>query len=250
MMKISVNIGRSQDYKLSRALLVYGTSDYNGFPYRHPFLTVHEVVHKGENARLAAGQLVTPDLLAQIMAGLGRSVPLEILPERVLVRTTDTIVWWMPARMRGLFFSDRGGDVTLSAMNGKHYPQPPLVFKVSGSRLWVRALRASKRPGATTVMHIAPYWNCDDRGSVCTGTMRIPREQSVLAIHAWETAFFQSEFSHAGAGRQKPTTHPYGIVGLWKSLQSQQTFPVRYLVPLKETLATFVNPHEPTTHAP
>jgi hypothetical protein len=72
---------------------VYGTSDYNGIPYQHPFLTVHEVVHEGDNARLAAGQLITPDLLIQIMAGLGSSVPIEILPERVLVRTTDTVVW-------------------------------------------------------------------------------------------------------------------------------------------------------------
>ena len=63
--------------------------------------------------------------------------------------------------VRVLFFSDRGGDATLSAMNGKQYPQPPLVFKASGSRLWVRALKADQRPEASTVMHIAPYWNCD-----------------------------------------------------------------------------------------
>jgi PRTRC genetic system protein B len=248
-MNISVNIGRSQDYKLSRALLVYGTSDYNGFPYRHPFLTVHEVVHEGENARLAAGQLVTPDLLARIMASLGRSVPLEILPERVLVRTTDTIVWWMPACERVLFFSDRG-DQTLIALNGQRYPQPPLVFKTSGSRLWVRALNGNARPEADTVMHIAPYWNCDDCGNVCIGSMKIPREKSVSAITTWEAAFFQSEFTHAGSGRQKPTMHPHGIVGLWKALRNEKTFPVRYLVPLKETLATFVNPHEPTSNAP
>ncbi|HET9184338.1 MAG TPA: PRTRC system protein B [Candidatus Angelobacter sp.] len=247
-MNISVNIGRSQDYKLSRALLVYGTSDYNGFPYRHPFLTVHEVVHQGDTARLAAGQLVTPDLLAQIMAGLGRSIPLEILPERVLVRTTDTIVWWMPACERVLFFSDRA-DATLIAMNGQRYPQPPLVFKASGSRLWVRALKDNARPHANTIMHIAPYWNCDDRGNVCTGSMRIPKEKSVSAIDTWEISFFQSEFTHAGAGRQKPTDHPHGVVGLWKSLRNEKMFPMRYLVPLKETLATFVNPNEPTTHA-
>src|ERR1041385_1094995 len=170
-MNTSVNIGRSQDYKLSRALLVYGTSDYNGIPYRHPFLTVHEVVHEGDNARLAAGQLVTPDLLIQIMAGLGSSVPIEILPERVLVRTTDTIVWWVPASVRVLFFSDRSGDATLIAMNGKQYPQPPLVFKASGSRLWVRALKVNKRPETSTAMHIAPYWSL----GVCQLSMRAPK---------------------------------------------------------------------------
>src|SRR5712692_2887597 len=95
-MDTSVNIGRSQDFRLCRALLVYGKSDYNGFPYRHPFVVVHEVVHDGDNVRLAAGQLVTSDALLGIMGNLGQAVPVEILPERVLVRTADTLVWWMP----------------------------------------------------------------------------------------------------------------------------------------------------------
>jgi PRTRC genetic system protein B len=226
---------------------VYGTSDYNGFPYRHPFLTVHEVVHEGENARLAAGQLVTPDMLVELMASLGRSVPVEILPERVLVRTADTLLWWVPASVRVMFFSDRGGDPTLVALNGKKYPHPPLVFKASGSRLWVRALKDNRRPDGSSSMHIAPYWNCDERGGVCTGTMRIPREKSVAATWTWEQSFFQSEFTHA-LGAQKRTRHPKGVLALWKSVQGKNTFPARYLLPVNETLADFVNPNEHTTN--
>jgi len=119
--------------KLCRALLVYGKSDYNGFPYRHPFVVVHDIVRDGDNARLAEGQLVTPDALREMMSNLGQSVPTEILPERVLVRTADTLVWWMPASIRVMFFSDGGGDTTLAEMNGKQYPHPPLIFKASGS---------------------------------------------------------------------------------------------------------------------
>jgi len=26
---------------------MYGTSSYQGFPYRHPFVTLHEVIHDG-----------------------------------------------------------------------------------------------------------------------------------------------------------------------------------------------------------
>src|SRR6266849_6121095 len=73
-MNISVNIGSSQDFRLSRALLVYGKSSYEGFPYRHPFVTLHEVIHDGDVARLAEGQLMTPQILIDLMAGLGRSV--------------------------------------------------------------------------------------------------------------------------------------------------------------------------------
>src|ERR1700731_2004713 len=88
-MNTSVNIGSSQDFRLSRALLVYGSSSYQGFPYRHPFVTLHEVNHDDKGARLAAGELMTVQMLADLMIGLGRSVPIEILPEPVLVRTDE-----------------------------------------------------------------------------------------------------------------------------------------------------------------
>ena len=62
----------------------------------------------------------------------------EILPASVLVRTSELLVWWTPAQHRVLFFgehSEAGID-----LNGKRYPIPPLVFKVAGGNLWVRAL--------------------------------------------------------------------------------------------------------------
>src|SRR4030095_16228286 len=99
------------------ALLVYGKSDYNGYPYRHPFLVLHNVIHDGDDARLGEGQLVTQDALRDIMRSLGGSVPVEILPERILVRTAETLVWWMPATKRVMFFSDRGGDAALRSLN-------------------------------------------------------------------------------------------------------------------------------------
>src|SRR5258708_28301477 len=127
-MNISVNIGSSQDFRLSRALLVYGKSSYEGFAYRHPVVTLHEVIHDGDVARLAEGQLMTPQILIDLMAGLGRSVSAEILPARVLVRTAEMIMWWAAACERIMFFSDRGADPALKNMNGKLYP-PALAIQ-------------------------------------------------------------------------------------------------------------------------
>jgi len=238
-----VNIGSSQDFRLSRALLVYGTSSYDGFPYRHPFVTLHEVIHESEGARLGEGQLATPQLLIDLMVRLGKSVPTEILPERVLVRTAETIVWWTPARERIMFFSDRGGDAALQRMNAKRYPHPPLVFKASGSHLWIRALPRNERPGANTKMHMAPYWNCYENGTVRTGSMKIHREKSVAAIDSWEQSFFSSEFTHA-AGVRKHTHHPDGVLAMWESVQGKSKFPSRYLVEKKQTLGEFVTSHD------
>jgi len=223
---------------------MYGKSSYDGFPYRHPFLTMHEVVHESTGAQLGEGQLVTPQMLIDLMAGLGRSVPLEILPERVLVRTEDTIVWWSQARERRMFFGDLTGDAA-KELSGKVYPHPPLLYKATGSHLWVRALGEDQRPLADSGLFIAPYWNCYDNGVVCTGSMRIPREKTVAAIDLWEDAFFQSEFTHA-AGVRRHTKLRGGLLAMWKSLEGKKRFPARYLVPTKQTLAEFVNDHDHT----
>src|SRR5260370_12245859 len=112
-MNTSVNIGSTQDFRLSRALLVYGKSSYDAFPYRHPFIVVHEIIHDDEGARLAEGQLVTPQMLIDLTVSLGQSVPIEILPERVIVRTLDSIVWCTPPPDRTMFFTHPVPDSVL-----------------------------------------------------------------------------------------------------------------------------------------
>lgn len=242
-MNTYVNIGSSQDFRLARALLVYGTSSYDGFPYRHPFVTLHEVIHDNDGVRLGEGQLATPQMLIDLMVQLGRSVPIEILPERVLVRTPELIVWWTPPSERAMFFSDSGGDEPLRELNAKRYPHPPLVFKSCGTHLWVRALAKNKRPTTRTKLHAAPYWNCHDDGNVCTGSMKIPREKSVEAIDSWERSFFQSEFTHALGGRPQ-TEFPGGLLAMWKALAGRKRFPSRYLVEARQTLGAFVTDHD------
>jgi PRTRC genetic system protein B len=224
-------------------MLVYGTSSYNGFPYRHPFVTLHDVIHESDDTRLSEGQLVTPQILVDLMTSLGRSTTLEILPERVLVRTADTIVWWAPSSERTMFFSDRGGDAGLKKLNGKKYPHPALLFKASGSHFWIRALAANERPKPESPLYIAPYWNCYDNGVVCTGSMRMPREKSIAAIEGWERAFFQSEFTHA-AGAVKHTNYPGGLLRLWQHVMGKHHFPVRHLVQAKQKLAEFVSDND------
>jgi PRTRC genetic system protein B len=238
-MKTYVNVGSSRNFQLSRALLVYGESSYNGFPYRHPFVTLHEVIHDQGEARLGAAQLVTPGLLASLVADLGQSVPVEILPDCVLARTANMVVWWSPAKTRAMFFSDRGGDTTLHGFSGKQYPHPPLLFKASGRSLWIRALAQNTRPVADTKLCMAPYWNCYDNAVVCTGSMKTPQQKSIAAIREWEESFFQSAFSHA-AGVQKHTCYPGGVLALWRSLQGKKVFPTKYLFPLKQTVEEFV----------
>jgi len=206
-------------------------------------VTLHEIVRDGEGSRLAEGQLATPKMLIRLLIELGVSVPVEILPERVLARTPDVIAWWAPASERTMFFSDQGDDAELRRFNGARYPQPPLLFKACGTRLWIRALRDDARPTGTTNLYIAPYWNCYDNGNVCTGTMRIPRKKSVEALASWEESFFQSEFTHA-LGNSKQTEFSGGLLGMWETLRGKKHFPPQYLADAGESLAAFVTSHE------
>jgi PRTRC genetic system protein B len=237
-MNTYVKAGTSQEFTLNQALLVYGRSSYDGYPYRHPFVTMHDVIHEEGEARLGPAQLLTPQILSSILSRLGHSLSAEILPESVIARTSDMVVWWSPAAVRPMFFLDRG-DEALRVLSGKRFPHPPLLFRASGDRLWIRALAENKRPVSGSKLCMAPYWNCYDNAAVCTGSMQIPQRQSVAAIPLWEKAFFESAFSHA-AGVARHTRYPGGVVALWRHLQGKNRFPSKYLFPISQTLEEFV----------
>jgi len=63
-------------------------------------------------------------------------------------------------------------------------------------------------------------------------------------MKAWESAFFESEFTHAAIGARL-TTHPEGFLGLWRDLTSSAgAFPAELLVKSGDTLASFVQGRE------
>ena len=160
----------------------------------------------------------------------------EILPENVLARTPDMLVWWRPAQRRRMFFRP---DDELGRVSGRIFPQPTLIYRASHRELWIRALSDDVRPTATTALKVAPYYNVNAEGVVCQGTMRSPAEASVGTMAQWEQSFFESEFTHIFGGGHF-TQYSGGVAGLWSSLAGKKTFPVEQLAPARETLAEFV----------
>ncbi len=228
-----VNIGGSEVLSLKGAILVYQGK-------HHGFAAWHDVRQgSGGAPYLSEAQPLTTQFVHGLAKGLGARIPLEILPESVLVRTAETLVWWSPAKQRIMFFSQN--DPQAKKLNGKRFPHPALVWKVSGRDLFVRALADNGRPAPTTKLMTAPYWNVAGEGGwTCQGSMRSPEDSSVAAIDLWERAFFQSEFTHQ-TGAIRLTTHPGGFFGLWETLAgSRKPFPAEYLTSAKETLQEFV----------
>jgi PRTRC genetic system protein B len=232
----TVHFGSNRRFGLSKAILVYSDG-------QELFATVHAPRDSADGGPpyLEAGEALTVEFLKQLTKGLGRSVPREIFPANVLVRTPDMLVWWTRSQHRTMFYSDLGDGRTL---NGKVFPQPALVFKVCGLELSVRALTENKRPRPDTQLMFAPYWNCDAGGRVCQGSMRAPGKLCLGVIRRWEKAFFESEFTHAAIGARL-TTHPEGFLGLWRDLAgSDGVFPGEFLVKSGDTLQNFAQGRE------
>ena len=161
----------------------------------------------------------------------------EVLPENILARGSHMIVWWTPAQRRQMFYENSEGKG--AALNGRTFPQPPLLWRVDAGDLMICALLENKRPNGSTKLAVTPFWNLSDNGRVCTGSMRRPNSVSVATISDWERGFYESSFTHSNIGRL--TRHKGEFNGLWHSLAGKRKlFPLETLIGLPQTLSQFV----------
>ena len=132
-MKAYVNIGANQEFKLSEALLIYRGGGDGAFASLHKVKQAEDGI-----SYLTAGEALTTAFLRTLAQGLGSQVKPEILPDNVLARTPDMLVWWSRPRQRVMFF--RGVNEEGRKLNGLLFPHPALIFKVAGWDLFVREI--------------------------------------------------------------------------------------------------------------
>jgi PRTRC genetic system protein B len=230
-MKVEVSIGEMHRFELRDALLIYREN-------RRSFITWHTVTAQKQGPpMLGPAQPLTTAFIEDLAESLSGSAMAEVLPQNVLAKTDRMIAWWTPRRRRQMYFENAEGKA--QQLNGKAFPQPPLVWRVANGDLKIRALCENKRPGAQTTLAVAPFWNLSDDGRVCLGSMRCPESVSVASIEAWEQGFYESAFTHANVGRL--TRHEGGHDALWDELEGRRRpFPVNTLIRLPQTLAQFV----------
>ena len=230
-MQIHVSIGENHRFELHDALLVYGDR-------QRSFITRHQVTLRKDAApTLGPAQPLTIGFLESLVRSLGGGTKAEVLPENVLAKSDRMIAWWTPSCRRQMFYENAEGKA--AKLNGRMFPQPALVWRVSNLALKIRALAVNRRPPAETTLAVAPYWNLSDDGRVCTGSMRCPDSASVSSIPAWERAFYESAFTHANVGRL--TRHSGAFEGLWTDLaDKRKAFPVKTLIHLPQRLDQFV----------
>jgi PRTRC genetic system protein B len=230
-MEINVSIGENHRFELREALLVYGDRQ-RSFVTRHPV-----TLHQDGPPTLEPAQPLTLGFVESLVRSLWGGSSAEVLPENVLAKADHLMVWWTPACRRQMFYEN--AEKKASMLNGRTFPQPPLVWRADSSGLKIRALTRNKRPDAATALTVAPFWNLSEDGRVCTGTMRCPDNTSVASIPKWERGFYESAFTHANVGRL--TRHQGGFEGLWSELaDKRKPFPLASLIRLPQTLAGFV----------
>jgi PRTRC genetic system protein B len=230
-MQIDTAIGENYHFALSEALLVYRGGATT-------FVTRHEVAQqKNMPPVLGPAQPLTVSFVDSLVKSLRGNVKAEVLPENVLAKTDRMIAWWTPQCRRVMFYKNSEGKA--SDLNGKVFPQPPLVWRVLDGSLHLRAMVDNKRPDAQTKLAVAPFWNLSSDGLLCTGSMRSPDGAAVTSIPSWEQGFYESNFTHSNVGRL--TRHKRGFDGLWTALAGKrQKFPKDALILLPETLSQFI----------
>ena len=236
-MRLITEIGERKNFVLAKAILMY----QNTLRDREVFATVHDVIREGaepQQPKLGPGSLLDTAFLHELCARIERPAKALLLPENVLVYTSELLIWWTPPRLHSMYFSEGAED--RQNVDGRVCPHPALLWKVHRGSLFLRALSHSVRPQTKTPLMVAPYWNTQaGSGNVCEGSMPRPGETDLSNLLEWEEGFFNSRFTHP-SGIGTLTSHPGGFMGLWTELAGQKEFPSGYLAAAGQTLQQFI----------
>jgi Prokaryotic E2 family D len=98
---------------------------------------------------LGPGETLMIEFVSDLMRAFQGKLDTQVPPGNVLVHSFQRIFWWVPPAIRAMFYvADRSPE--LDQLSGKRYPQPALLFDVSGTGLRIRALENCARPNADT----------------------------------------------------------------------------------------------------
>ncbi len=221
-MQSNVSEGINPSFKLTAALLVYGSA----------VATVHQPIVSNGRVTLGQGTPLTEEALRDLIRTVQPDTPIEIFPECLLYRDTTTTVWFTRPTIRRMWFK------SIPSLNGRTFHQPACVWAVRSGSLFVRALSSSRRPTLKSSLLVAPYWNVNGQGVVCTGSMARPETTTTASLDAWIDGFFNSSFTHANPGFhwKKGIT----FESMWK-LAYDKPFPCRWLAPSNQTLHSWLN---------
>lgn len=233
----SVCVTEDAQYELSNAILLYTRTTGLGYANQREFCfaSIHDVDNKTDVPKIMQGMSVAKTAIIEALEQLvpEHRIQKELLPENVLAKGRDYLVWYAKPQKRCVWFKCKEfGDVSGPV------DHPGLVFIVSKNQWYVFAINGDERPTADTPLFVAPYFNVWDGGHICIGNLDLPKGNMRFDTAAWEECFFRSYFTHPNVHTNGGLTkYRGGIFALWRALLKGRVFPQKSLVPYDQTLS-------------
>ncbi|MCT7340363.1 hypothetical protein P4126_31755 [Pseudomonas aeruginosa] len=112
---------------------------------------------------------------------------IEFLPENLLVRGRNKLVWYTAPQVLEIPFR---GEIIKA-------PIPGLIY-LAGGVLRCYAYKGKSRPTPETELHFAPLGNTYNNGTFCSGNVNLPREILIENIPTWQRFVLESTNTHGG----------------------------------------------------
>ncbi|MGG6987377.1 UNVERIFIED_CONTAM: hypothetical protein P3D65_29290 [Pseudomonas aeruginosa] len=153
-------------------------------------ITSHEVLplEGGKTFTLGAGRAFS-SLDKEVLIDLLREEEpsIEFLPENLLVRGRNKLVWYTAPQVLEIPFR---GEIIKA-------PIPGLIY-LAGGVLRCYAYKGKSRPTPETELHFAPLGNTYNNGTFCSGNVNLPREILIENIPIWQRFVLESTNTHGG----------------------------------------------------
>jgi PRTRC genetic system protein B len=219
-------------YDLAEAILLYRCGQ------RDAYATVHDVTPALDGTPVVgAGAPLSRERLRNWTKALRSEPPLAFIPDTILARSAEALVWWIPAAVREAYFSlnkkSSTGLTILAKKTVRKVPYPPLLLAAVGDQLLVHALRANRRPTPETPLYRSPILNVDAAGALCWGSIPRPALEAPDVVAQLERALFESWSTHPNDAKNPAVDMPGGTPALWEHLiaTKAKTFPTKVLKP-------------------
>lgn len=158
-------------------------------------VTAHEVIRdRAGQSHIGPGRVALPSdeiRLASLLSSRNRRGRILLTPPDVLFHDEASLVWWLRPADRPMFLRDHDGNSLEPVVRW-----PSLVCLVVNRKLHIVALASQERPTLTDAVFHAPVGNVYADGSVCTGSARLPRTNTVLDVEGWSAVVTSSYFTH------------------------------------------------------
>lgn len=116
----------------------------------------------------------------------------SFLDERIIAQNSEYVAFYTKSAPRTIWTSvEENLSFTISC------PSLVFIYSKSSKELKVYTYLQGGRPKLETMLYLVPFMNISNNGSVCTGSMKLPRTWGQGSVDTIINSFFNSRFTHS-----------------------------------------------------